>query len=412
MNTFLKRAISVLLLLSLVFSGGFFLSRALAMTEGPKKNGSFLKEDRDYDVLFFGSSHVVNGVYPMELWKDYGITSYNLSGHGAGLPASYWTMRLATQYHKPRVAVLDVLFAQSGTTEMNISLAHELLDPFPLSKTKLQAIRDLYPTKAQQAELLFPFDVYHNRWKQLDTDMVQRGLTGQVERSHQKGAQARVDVQPLDASPLIPRSQKMEEQTLGLHYIEQFVRYCLDQDIIPVLTYLPCEISQQWQESCNAALALGQELGAYVLDIQYMDLLDNDTDWYDQGGHVNPLGAKKITACLGDFLQKTLHLPDHRQDGTWQQDYEAYCGELAEEFTTQETLPQFLALASLGDFTLELTWAPGTDPGALITNMLSQLGHRVTVLEDAGKTDVTVTVPGITQKSFSWAIREGAYTSF
>ena len=189
MNTFLKRAISVLLLLSLVFSGGFFLSRALAMTEGPEKNGSFLKEDRDYDVLFFGSSHVVNGVFPMELWKDYGITSYNLSGHGAGLPASYWTMRLATQYHKPRVAVLDVLFAQSGTTEMSISLAHELLDPFPLSKTKLQAIRDLYPTKAQQAELLFPFDVYHNRWKQLDTDMVQRGLTwsGPTKRAHRPG---------------------------------------------------------------------------------------------------------------------------------------------------------------------------------------------------------------------------------
>ena len=109
MKSFLKRAVSVLVLLTLVCSGVLFLTRALAMTEGPEKNGSFLQEDRDYDVLFFGSSHAVNGIYPMELWKDYGITSYNLSGHGAGLAASYWTMRLATQYHKPRVAVLDVL---------------------------------------------------------------------------------------------------------------------------------------------------------------------------------------------------------------------------------------------------------------------------------------------------------------
>ena len=65
-----------------------------------------------------------------------------------------------------------------------------------------------------------------------------------------------------------------------------------------------------------------------------------------------------------------------------------------------------MALAAVGDFTLELTWPPETAPGAVVTNMARQLGHRVTVLEEPGKTDVTVTVPGITQKSFSWAIRE------
>ena len=408
MKSFLKRAVSVLVLLTLVCSGVLFLTRALAMTEGPEKNGSFLQEDRDYDVLFFGSSHAVNGIYPMELWKDYGITSYNLSGHGAGLAASYWTMRLATQYHKPRVAVLDVLFAQSGTTEMEIGLAHELLDPFPLSWEKILAVRDLYPSKAQQAELLFPFDVYHNRWKELDGDMVRRGLTGQVERSHQKGAQARVEVQPLDAGPLIPQTQKMEQKTVGLHYIEQFVRYCQDRDMVPVLTYIPCEISQEWQESCNAALALGRELGALVLDMQYMDLLDNETDWYDLGGHVNPLGAQKTTACLGDSLKTALDLPDHRQEEAWQRDYEAYQSELTEKYATLETLPQFLALAALAEHPLELTWAPGTDPGELPKKLLNRLGSRVTVVEEPGKTDITVSVPGIVPKSFSWGIREEA----
>ena len=380
MNTFLKRAISVLLLLSLVFSGGFFLSRALAMTEGPEKNGSFLKEDRDYDVLFFGSSHVVNGIYPMELWKDYGITSYNLSGHGAGLAASYWTMRLATQYHKPRVAVLDVLFAQADTTEMEIGLAHELLDAFPMSKTKIQAVRDLYASKADQTELLFPFDVYHNRWKALDGDMLRRGLSGQVELSPEKGAQMRVNVQPLDAFPLIPQDRLMQQRTVALDYIEKFILYCQEQDIIPVLTYIPGEIYTEWQESCNAALALGRELGAEILNMQYMDLLDHETDWYDQGKHVNPFGAKKLTRCLGDFL--SAFLPDHRSDSQadlWNADYERYLEYIDRQCENLETLPQILSMAAAGDFTLEISWAPGTDPGALIANMLSQLGTQVTV---------------------------------
>ena len=409
MKQFLKRALSVLVLLALVCSGVLFLTRALAMTEGPEKNGSFLKEDRDYDVLLFGSSHMVNGIYPMELWKDYGITSYNLSGHGAGLAASYWTMRLATGYHKPRVAVLDVLFAHADTTEMEVGLAHELLDPFPLSLRKIEAVKDLYASDAVRAELLFPFDVYHNRWKELDEDMVRRGLTGQVERSPEKGAQARVNVQPLDASPLIPQDRLMKQRTVALDYIEKFILYCQEQDIIPVLTYIPGEIYTEWQESCNAALALGRELGAEILDMQYMELLDHETDWYDQGKHVNPLGAQKLTRCLGDFL--TAFLPDHRNDPQaelWNEDYVRYLEYMDRQYEDLETLPQFLALAAVGNSTLELTWAPGTDPGELLTKLLDRLGSRVRVVEEPGKTDVTVAVPGIVQKSFSWGIREEA----
>ena len=103
-----KRLISVLVLLAMVLSGLGFLGRTLAVADGPQKNGPFLRDDREYDVLFFGSSHMINGVFPMELWKDYGLTSYNLAGHGASLAASFWELRLAVQYHKPKVAVLDL----------------------------------------------------------------------------------------------------------------------------------------------------------------------------------------------------------------------------------------------------------------------------------------------------------------
>ena len=37
----------------------------------------FYKQQQDFDVLFLGTSHVLNAVYPMELWRDYGIVSYN-----------------------------------------------------------------------------------------------------------------------------------------------------------------------------------------------------------------------------------------------------------------------------------------------------------------------------------------------
>lgn len=391
MKIALKRGVSILLVLALVIGGTAFFSRALAMQEGPEKNGAFLQEDREYDVLLFGSSHMVNGIYPQLLWRDYGITAYNLAGHGCGLAASYWTMRLAVAQHKPKAAVLDVLFAQSNTTEMNISLAHELLDPYPLSKEKIRAVTDLYAGSADRAELLFPLDVYHNRWKELDSAMVDRGFSGETDLSPEKGAQVRVRVTPAAAQELIPQSQSMQERTLAMDYIEKFVTYCLDNDIVPVLTYLPCQISQEWQESCNAALELGRQLGAQVVDMQYMDLIDNDTDWYDEADHLNPSGVKKTTDCLGAFLRETLSLEDHRDSADWQADYARYEAFLVAQMQTCTDLNSLLSLADLTDATVTLA-VPETYPlDRTTTAQLTHLGTRATVTQTQ-ESQLTVTV--------------------
>lgn len=55
----------------------------------------FFKQEENFDVLFMGTSHVLNAVYPMELWNDYGIVSYNFGGHGNYLPTTYCIMKNA-----------------------------------------------------------------------------------------------------------------------------------------------------------------------------------------------------------------------------------------------------------------------------------------------------------------------------
>lgn len=59
----------------------------LFRTKGTQRiNGTFFNQPKDYDVLFFGTSHVRYGIYPMELWEEYGITSYNLAIRVPKLP--------------------------------------------------------------------------------------------------------------------------------------------------------------------------------------------------------------------------------------------------------------------------------------------------------------------------------------
>ena len=67
-------------LLSAVFCCAVFLlmftavSRFFMRKTSYIKNADFYSYEGDFDVLFLGSSHMVMGISPMELWKEYGIT--------------------------------------------------------------------------------------------------------------------------------------------------------------------------------------------------------------------------------------------------------------------------------------------------------------------------------------------------
>ncbi len=68
----------------------------------------FMELETEYDVLFFGSSHMKHTMLPLELWHDYGITSYNLGIASERFPTTYWTMENAIAHKQPKIVVADV----------------------------------------------------------------------------------------------------------------------------------------------------------------------------------------------------------------------------------------------------------------------------------------------------------------
>lgn len=406
-----KRIVSVVLLLALVLSGVAFWSNALRMNDGYYKNTPFIREDRQYDVLLFGTSHVVNSVFPMQLWRDYGITSYNLAIHGGSIASSYWMLKTALDYQKPKVAVMDVLLTKSNYMQTDLPMAHAAMDPFPLSMTKLRAIWDIYDSPKDRAELLFPLDVFHNRWKDLDTEMLKRGF-GESKVSPEKGGESRIRVYPLEEPLVVDASDAADEWTEGLRYLEKFIRLCQQEGIAPVITYLPYRGAGDAEEQrySNAAIRLAQSLGAETIDLQHSDLIDDDTDWYDDGGHTNPLGAKKITGALGEYLTAAHDLPDRRDSGDWAADYEAYYAYQADRLQKTEDLWSILALLSVEDFTAAVEIAPDCDMDPVTQKLLDAQGDRLT--EGTGETSgrLTLTVYGKDGKQLLCRTYRGTHT--
>lgn len=321
----------LLVLLSLITA----MSRIVEYKGGREKVSPFIERAEQFDVLFFGDSHAYSGIYPMELWANYGITSYNLANYNLTIPASYWVMRNALLTCKPKVVVLDVnqVWEQAKLCGSSGDL-HTGLDGFPLSPVKLEAIFDLMDDplltdenglryKDLRLEFIFPFIKYHSRWNDLTIQDLNPNYNQEL------GGERNVAVAEPDSYEIT--SNTADEQGFGFIYLRRFIEHCQNEGIRVMLTNLPypCRNNNEEQLYTNAVLYTAEEYGIEYLDFVYMDqIVDYSTDCYDPASHLNPSGAWKVTDFIGQHLSEAYDLPDHRGDAayaSWDSDYQAYC---------------------------------------------------------------------------------------
>lgn len=333
-----KRFVSCVILLSMLLVAIFCATNLFEKKDSDTKYNKFFEHSRDFDVLFFGSSHVINGVYPMELWDDYGFTSYNFGGHSSQIATSYWVLKNALDYAKPKVVVIDcfeVSFQQK--TSNNFSFVHMALDTFPLSNNKIKAAYDLLDDKEMQKKIknyeieekekrtilgiLWDYSVYHSRWEEIDKADFE--LTENLEY----GAESRICIaQPGTITE--NSGKKLTEETVGIKYLKKMIEECKTEGIEVILTYLPYPITGEfeWTE-INTLYDLSKEYDVDFLDFMSMNIVDYSTDCCDPSSHLNPSGALKVTNYLGEFLKNNYHIQDHRNNllyDYWNEDYKKY----------------------------------------------------------------------------------------
>lgn len=295
------------------------------------KYSAFYEEQQPFDVFFLGTSHAFDGVFPMELWRDYGITSYNLGNSSEPLEMTEWVLRIATQTQVPKVAMIDVYYVdRTVTDEWAYSFRHLFLDAVPLSPIKVQAVMATLPSD-MWAEFLFPFILYHGRWDEM--------IAGTTELTVDTapcmmGAEMRIG---RGITPEFTRTTAMNTEDMpGKQAIRRIVALCRELGIEPVLTCIPAPIDEQEQMNVNSVLLIADELGVpYINMLDVPGLVDYDTDCYDELGHLNPDGALKVTAYLGQWLEEHIELDDKRDDPAythWNARLETYDALLAEKW--------------------------------------------------------------------------------
>ena len=158
------------------------LSRLLNDKMSLKYTATFYSDvaaDRSaYDLLFFGSSHIFNGLLPLTLYEQTGIFSYNLGMTNEYPAVTYWRLRDALNRSDPQVVVIDVYRALAAEkmpkTENDLGLLHNSLDGMPLSLLKARAVADILDAAPLDFDgvfnYLFPLAQFHSRYDSLTED--------------------------------------------------------------------------------------------------------------------------------------------------------------------------------------------------------------------------------------------------
>ncbi len=332
------------------------LNHILIRKTNAAKYRTFFEQAEDLDVLFFGTSHAMDSIFPMELWNDYGIASFNLAESSNSLATTYWIIRNALNHANPKMVVVDISKMESNRKIARVSYQSVSLGRFPLSADKVRAMYDLFNDKEakdetgvscyeRRWELLCPFLAYHSRWTELSKSDFKR--TGS---SLQKGANYIINVAKPVEHQMISEDQVLGEDTVGQDYLRRIIELCQSRDIDILLTYVPFPASEKKQVSGNTARVIAEEYGIDYIDFVRLDnVVDYTTDLFDSTSHLNPSGARKVTRYLGEYITTHYDVPDRREDERYQQwdkDYDTYVDYKIKRLKKQDSIDKYLMLLS------------------------------------------------------------------
>ena len=288
---FLLGLVILLVLVSLVFKPKD--NTKAAGMEDVTANGFLGEAEQTLDVLFLSDSVGYCSIIPMQIWRDYGITSYVCGTPAQPLYYSKEFLEKALTTQSPKVVVLETM---------------------PIFK-EFEGKEEVKNTM----ERVLPIFRYHDRWKDFGT-MLKQDFNLQVEYTYQdvsKGYRYSMATESVDAGNYpqtvesvanIPKECKEK--------VKEIKDICDDHGAKLVLVGIPNVFT--WSaDRYNALVLLAEELGVTYIEMNFMQEevpIDWTTDCYDAGEHLNYLGAQKATAYLGKYLWDLDVFVDKRGD--------------------------------------------------------------------------------------------------
>lgn len=269
-------------------------------------HGFLGEQDNTIDVLFIGDSLACSSFFPLQLYENYGFTSYTIGTPAQKMFEAYDFLETFLETQSPQVVILE-----SG-----------------------ELIRDYSTNEALLSEIssYIPFFAYHDRWKNISAKDFNRDI-------HYTSIDLTKGYKKIDK--VVPTEKKdYMKKTKNTSFIPKRNKFYLKriQDLCEKKGIEFMMVSTITLKSMNYARHNSFQKLSELYHIDYLDLnlepsivIDWTTDTYDGGEHLNYSGAQKIGDYIGPYLVNKYKLKDRRKDAKY-----SYWNEYLNQF--KETL--------------------------------------------------------------------------
>lgn len=376
--------LTILLSISPVLQKKWIYYKDNAATEIAK---GFYAEPKDsLDVIYLGTSYIRNGISPMEIWNDYGITGYVRASAQQAPVVSYYLMKEAFKTQSPKIVVYEAsMIVQGETSESNNydireEKLHEAIDYMKFSKEKLELVNEIVRnSNIPYLGLLSPVYRYHDRWADLTEKDFEQDPG--IKPYAYKGQYPALNAAPFsEYSDYMKKGEQKEDAYFDqttIEYISKLNELCKENGAQLVLVHLP---NIAWDD--NKYNLVTEFAGSE--EIPYLDYSSNElrlkigydptTDSCDGGLHLNMDGAEKVSRHLGYYLANEFKIKDNRENPEYEQwnvDYDLYMKEKgAKQLSQQSDLFQYLEEMRASGYLI--IFAAKSDVGTYFTNEIQE----------------------------------------
>lgn len=265
-------------------------------------NGILGEEDDTIDVVVIGDSLTYTAFSPMQMYSEYGFTSYICGTSAQRLYDSYSFFTTAIKKQKPKVVILET---------------NALFRDYTFTNTIISSMKKS-----------FPYLNYHNRWKNISIN----DLTEDVNYTYtdnKKGYKLIKESRSSKYKDYMKYTSEVKPiPKKNINYVKKIKEKC-DKEGINFLL-----VSSNTQKNMNYKKHNSINDLSISLDIPYLDMnledsinIDWTTDTKDKGDHLNYLGAKKASSFLGNYLVNNYKLSSHKGQAkyiNWDTEVEKY----------------------------------------------------------------------------------------
>lgn len=265
---------------------------------------NYTEKKNNIDLLFVGSSHAHCSFNPAVIKNKVNISSYTLGSGEQSYANSYYVLKEALRYHKPKIVIQEVTYRcyKPGLREINAGAGN--FDKFDLKDT------ELYHELAITDRIKYNIKYIH---LDLILNSMLINITGKRSVNNIDGYEAWRNTISVESISAImnakPDKYNLDDQFYqNMKYIDKIIELCKKEGITLIFVSAPelvypsnhADIQNYFRNYFNKRKSDFYDFtdGKLVKFIPTMDFKD--------AGHLNIYGAEKITSYIAEIASQIL----------------------------------------------------------------------------------------------------------